>query len=74
MANERYADEIMQFLMKHQYPRDCSNKKFLAYRLTRQGIGSDLHVMTWALGVALDTDRILVRDRRGRKSYVSMQM
>eukprot|EP01122_Echinamoeba_exundans_P015667 TRINITY_DN7551_c0_g1_i1.p1 TRINITY_DN7551_c0_g1~~TRINITY_DN7551_c0_g1_i1.p1 ORF type:complete len:437 (+),score=49.75 TRINITY_DN7551_c0_g1_i1:64-1374(+) len=61
-ANERGAAEIMQFLVEHQYPRDCSNKKFLVYRLTKWGIGSDLHVMTWALGVAIETGRILIYD------------
>ena len=54
------------FIWHHQNPLECSNKKFLVYASDEpfknygHGIGSTLHIATWALAKAMDTDRILI--------------
>ncbi|CAK9882942.1 unnamed protein product [Sphagnum jensenii] len=49
-------------IWKYQHPNSCENQKFLVYVMLdwEVGIGSMIHVTTAALGVALETGRILV--------------
>jgi hypothetical protein len=49
-------------IWRHQYPSSCENHKFLVYVMLdwETRIGSTIHVTTIALGMALETGRILV--------------
>ena len=55
-----------QRIWQHQHPVDCSSQKFLVYGSDEpfvtygHGIGSTLHLATWALAKALDTGRVLI--------------
>lgn len=53
-------EEAFERLINHQFPTSCEGKRFLAWRLGHQGAGSDLHVASWAMAVALATNRIFV--------------
>ena len=59
-------EAAQQSIWSHQNPLDCANKKFLVYASDEpfvtygHGIGSTLHVATWALAKAMETDRVLV--------------
>ena len=59
-----YASQAaQQAIWQHQHPRDCSVRKFLLYAIDgagEHGIGSTLHVATWALAKAIELDRILL--------------
>ena len=57
-----YAEEMVNFIGRHQNPSDCQSAKFLVWRWrpVECGMGSDLHVMTVALAAALATQRVLV--------------
>jgi hypothetical protein len=49
-------------IWRHQHPSSYENQKFLVYVMLdwETGIGSTIHVTTIALGMALETGRILV--------------
>jgi len=49
-------------IWRHQHPSSCENQKFLIYVMLdwETGIGSTIHVTTIALGMAMETGRILV--------------
>ena len=52
-----------QIIWRHQHPETCDDKKFLIYASdgpSGHGIGSTLHVATWALATALELNRILL--------------
>lgn len=52
--------ETQAVIEAHQNPEDCSKAKYLVWQLTNNGMGSDLHTLGWALGLAMATNRVLV--------------
>jgi hypothetical protein len=48
-------------IIKNQFPSSCEGKKFLMYSIGQSGIGSDMHIISWGLAVAMDSNRIFVR-------------
>ena len=51
------------FIWHHQHPESCDAKRFLLYESdapASHGIGSTLHIATWALAEAIQMDRILL--------------
>lgn len=48
----------LDIIWKHQHPQDCKNAKFLIPTEHTGGFGSELHVLTNPLGLAMDLDRV----------------
>lgn len=52
-----------QIIWRNQHPKDCAASSFLLYASDgagEHGIGSTLHVATWALAKAIELDRVLI--------------
>lgn len=53
--------EAQLWLYKHQYPINCTNKRFaIIEHYAPSGFGSTIHQVVWAFGMALADDRIAV--------------
>jgi len=54
-------NQMLRFISRWQNPTNCLSAKFLVWewRLQSNGIGSDLHVMSVALAIAMKTGRLL---------------
>jgi hypothetical protein len=57
--------EVQARISANQNPEDCSQARYLLWRLTDHGMGSDLHISGWALGYALQHGRVLLYEPRG---------
>lgn len=54
--------EVQNYIYKHQHPINCANKKYIIIRGYASGHGSEIHVMTSYLALALSLNRIAVLD------------
>ena len=57
------SSEAQSLIWQQQFPTNCTSQKFFLYAsdgLGAHGIGSTLHVATWALAKAIDMGRVLV--------------
>eukprot|EP01006_Ploeotia_vitrea_P020654 TRINITY_DN52951_c0_g1_i2.p1 TRINITY_DN52951_c0_g1~~TRINITY_DN52951_c0_g1_i2.p1 ORF type:complete len:430 (+),score=13.59 TRINITY_DN52951_c0_g1_i2:51-1340(+) len=64
--NLPFTIEAQRLITQHQFPPvcDCKKQKFYWWRMLNQGLGSDLHTLSYGLSVAMSGDRILdVRDK-----------
>ncbi|DBB13180.1 TPA: hypothetical protein ACH3X3_004930 [Trebouxia sp. C0006] len=63
-GQQLYSSAIAQhYIFKHQRPIDCQSQRFMLYASDSKdshGIGSTLHLATWALAEALEQERILL--------------
>ena len=51
---------VQHEIWKHQFPETCQDKKFLIVPLISTGMGSIIHLLPYALTLALETNRILI--------------
>ena len=57
------SDAAQQYVWKHQHPKDCASQKFVLYtgdNAAGHGIGSTIHLATWAMAEALAADRVFL--------------
>jgi len=55
-----------KWLYDHQHPTDCTNKRFaIIHSYALSGLGSTVHQVAWAFGMALADDRIAVYETPG---------
>lgn len=52
--------EIQELIYKNQHPHSCNNKKYLIVPLWGCGLGSQIHVMSSYLALAINTNRIAI--------------
>ena len=50
----------LEHIFKHQHPHNCKTKKFLINGIHRGGFGSEIHILTAVLGLAIEWDRVFV--------------
>jgi len=43
-----------------QNPADCSSAKYFIWDMRGYGLGSDLHTLGWAIGLAVKNNRVLL--------------
>ncbi|CAF1233583.1 unnamed protein product [Adineta steineri] len=61
---------IQRWFYEHQYPVDCSNKKFaVIHNYAWSGFGSTIHQVAWAFGEALAQNRIAIYETPGNWVY-----
>jgi hypothetical protein len=53
-------EEAQKLLYQHQNPENCSQARYLLWRMHGSGVGSDLHVMSAALATAITLGRVLI--------------
>lgn len=58
--NNLYFEEAILGIHKYQNPRDCKNSQFLISGQYRSGSGSELHVETMGLAIAMSMVRIYI--------------
>jgi hypothetical protein len=54
--------EALDIIWKHQHPEDCSTAKFFISGNHNGGFGSELHVQSSALGVAMNMGRVYLQN------------
>jgi hypothetical protein len=54
--------DVQALLEANQNPEDCSSARYLVWANNNYGMGSDLHTLGWALGVAFAQKRVLIYD------------
>lgn len=55
--------EAINYVQGHQNPKDCSKAKFLLTPYFNWGFGSEIHMYSVALAVAINMNRVLIMDR-----------
>ena len=65
-----YAQDM---IWEHQHPAksECSKQKFLILRVEHNGLGSQIHVITAWLAIAMNHGRVLLLDSGGNNLYTS---
>lgn len=63
--------EVQNFIFKYQHPPDCKKNKYLIIRGFHSGHGSEIHVLTSYLALALSINRIAILDPyyKTKKAY-----
>lgn len=59
-ANQSNYTRVYEMIMQHQFPASCQGKKFLTWTIGASGAGSDMHISSFGLALAMATNRIFI--------------